>query len=71
MWSLTASHLGNRRVERVPREWIEDVEKMVLRTQTYLDALKEVMAINVELLTQTRIQNRQRQKVRRRKNNSK
>ncbi len=56
MWSITFSHHGQRRVERVPREWVEEVEQAVLATQQYLDAIKEVMAINLELLAQTRQQ---------------
>ena len=69
MWSLTSSHRGKRRVERVPEEWLEEVGEAVLQTQAYLDALKEVMAINIELLSQTRAQEQQR-KVRRRSKNA-
>ncbi len=58
-WSLTLSHRGQRRVERVPREWVEDLEQEILATQTYLEAIREVMAINLELLALTRQQNRE------------
>ena len=70
MWSLTSSYRGKRRVERVPQPWLEEVEQAVLRTQAYLDALKEVMAINTELLAQTRTQVQQQQKRRRAKTSS-
>lgn len=51
---LTASYRGLRRIEHVPEEWVLEVEQAVLETQAYLDAVKEVMAINLELLAQTR-----------------
>jgi hypothetical protein len=64
MWSVTFSHRGNRRVERVPTEWVAELEQAVLETRTLLDGIKEVMAINIELLALTRTQ-QQAQKVRR------
>ena len=60
MWSLTSSHRGRRRVERVPREWLEEVEQAVLATHAYMDAIKEVQVINIELLAQTRRQQQHR-----------
>jgi hypothetical protein len=54
-----------RRVERVPREWVGELERAVLSTQAYVEAIREVMAINLELLAETRRQE-QDQKVRRR-----
>ena len=53
-WSVTSSYRGKRRVERVPVAWVERLERVALETQAYLEALKEVMAINIELLAQTR-----------------
>lgn len=58
MWSITSSHKGKRRVERLPEEWVGDLERIVLETQDYLAAIKEVMAINLELIAQTRAQER-------------
>lgn len=60
LWSVTFSRQGKRRVEHVPREWVEELEQAVLETQAYLDAIREVMAINLELLAQTRRQERDR-----------
>jgi hypothetical protein len=54
LWSLTFSHRGQRRVERIPHAWVEELEELALETQAYLDAIREVMAINVELLAQSR-----------------
>jgi hypothetical protein len=55
-WSITSSYQGKRRVERVPGEWVEELERAVLKSQAYLNAVREVMAINLELLAQTRRQ---------------
>jgi hypothetical protein len=64
-WSLTFCQHGRKRVERVPAEWVAQLESAVLEAQRYLDAVREVTAINIELLAQTRAQQRQK-KVRRR-----
>lgn len=66
-WSVTFCRSGEKRVERVPVAWVEELEKVVLETQSYLEAIREVMAINIELLAQTRAQERQKKKVRRRR----
>jgi hypothetical protein len=65
VWSVTFSRNGTRRVERVPADWLPEIEQAVLNSQAYLDAVKEVMAINLDLLEQTRCQ-RQAKKVRER-----
>jgi hypothetical protein len=59
-WSITFSRKGKRRVEGVPREWVEDLEAAVLKTQAYLEAIREVMAINLELLAQMRCQEQEK-----------
>ena len=43
-WTLTTSHLGKRSVQRIPRDWVRDVERAVAKTQAYLDAVKEITA---------------------------
>ena len=53
-WSITFCQHGRKRVERVPAEWAEEIEEAVLKAQRYLDAVRELMAINIELLAQTR-----------------
>ena len=64
-WSITFSRNGQRRVERVPHAWVAELERAVVQSQTYLDAIREVMAINLELLAEKRAQE-QHKKVRRR-----
>lgn len=54
--SITFSRHGHRRVERVPVDWLNEVEQAVLRSQAYMEAVREVMAINLKLLAQTRQQ---------------
>ena len=60
LWSITFSRNGKRRVERVPSEWVEGLQVAVLQAQAYLDAVREVMAINLELLAQRRRQDREK-----------
>ena len=50
MWSLTLSIAGKKRVETIPDESIVELEGMMARGRTYLDAVAEVRAINAELL---------------------
>jgi hypothetical protein len=59
-WSLSLSHRSGRRIEHVPVEWAEEVEQVFLDTQAFLDAMQEVMAINLELFTMARRQHRSR-----------
>jgi hypothetical protein len=67
MWSLTFSNRGKRRVERVPEAWLEELEEAILQTQAYMDAIKEVMAINIELMAQTRRQRQEKVRARAKK----
>lgn len=53
-WAVTLCRHGTKRVERVPLEWVCELEQAVLETQRYLEAIHEVMAINIELLARTR-----------------
>lgn len=62
-WALSLSHDGTRYVEKLPTEWLGDLEQAVLDTQKYLDAVKQVMVINIKLLGEAKKQRRQ-QKVR-------
>jgi hypothetical protein len=59
-WSLSLSHRSGRRVEHVPVEWAEQGEQVFLETQAFLDAMQEVMAINLELFAMARGQHRSR-----------
>lgn len=41
---------GKKRVERIPKEWIDEVRRRVQAGREFQDALKEVLAANAELL---------------------
>jgi hypothetical protein len=49
-WSLTFMAQGNKRVERIPKEWVEEVRRRVEAGREFQEALKEVLAANAELL---------------------
>jgi len=49
-WSLTFMAQGDKRVERIPKEWVEEVRRRVEAGREFQEALKEVLAANAELL---------------------
>jgi hypothetical protein len=57
-WTLTFVSHGKRRVERIPREWIEEVRRRVEAGHEFQQALREVLAANAELLVLARKQRR-------------
>ncbi len=50
MWSLTFMVDGKKRVERIPTEWVEEIQPLVLEGREYKDAVSQVFAINAQLL---------------------
>src|SRR5512136_87059 len=42
-WSLTFMAAGNKRVERIPQPWVEDVRRRVQAGRAFQDALREVL----------------------------
>jgi hypothetical protein len=62
-WTFTFMAQGRRRVERIPRDWVEQVERRVSAGREFQDAVREVLAANAELLVLAR---RQRKKTRKR-----
>ncbi|MGA2814333.1 MAG: DUF6788 family protein [Candidatus Acidiferrum sp.] len=49
-WSLTFMLHGRRHVERIPAEWAEEVEQRVAAGRELQDAVREVLAANIQLL---------------------
>lgn len=49
-WSLTFMVQGQKRVERIPKEWVDEVRRRVEAGREFQEALKEVLAANAELL---------------------
>ncbi|MFH0916290.1 MAG: DUF6788 family protein [bacterium] len=57
-WVLTFTRGGRRRVERVPKEWVEDVRHRVEEGRAFKEAVAEIFAANAELLVLARRQRR-------------
>ena len=55
-WTLTFMANGKRRVERIPKEWVEDVQRRVAAGREFKDAVNEVFAANAQLLVLRRKQ---------------
>jgi len=50
IWFLTFMSGGKRRVERIPKEWVEDVRRQVKTGRALQDAIKDMLTANAELL---------------------
>jgi hypothetical protein len=57
-WSLTFMVKGRKRVERIPDECAEDVQRQVEAGRAFQDAVREVLAANAQLLVLARQQRR-------------
>jgi len=55
-WSLTFMAGGKKRVERIPKDWVDDVGRRVAAGRAFQDALREVLTANAELLVLRRKQ---------------
>lgn len=53
---------GRRRTERIPREWVEEVEQRVAAGREFQDAVREVLAANAQLLVLARQQRKKKRK---------
>lgn len=49
-WSLTFMANGKKRVERIPKEWVEEVRRRVEAGREFQDAVREVLTANAQLL---------------------
>ena len=50
VWSLTFMVAGKKRVERIPAEWVEEVQRRVEAGREFKEAVAEVFAANAQLL---------------------
>jgi len=50
LWSLTFMVGGQKRVERVPNDWVEEVRRRVEAGREFKEAVAEVFAANAQLL---------------------
>ena len=55
-WTLTFMSRGKRRVERIPRAWVDEVRQRVEAGRKFQEAVREVLTANAELLILTRKQ---------------
>jgi hypothetical protein len=53
---------GQRRTERIPRDWVEAVERRVAAGREFQDAVREVLAANAQLLVLARQQRKKKRK---------
>jgi hypothetical protein len=55
-WTFTFMSDGKPRVERIPRDWVEEVGRRVEAGRKFQDAVREVLTANAELLILSRKQ---------------
>ena len=55
-WSLVFMAGGKRHAQRIPKEWVEEVQKQVDAGREFQDAVREVLAANAQLLILARKQ---------------
>ena len=53
---------GQRRTERIPRDWVEEVEGRVAAGREFQDAVREVLAANAQLLVLARRERKKKRK---------
>jgi len=50
VWSLTFMVRGQKRVERIPDEWVDQIRPLVAEGRAFKDAVAAVFAANAQLL---------------------
>jgi hypothetical protein len=53
---------GKKRVERIPREWVDEVRARVQAGREFQDAVREVLSSNAQLLALERRQLREQRR---------
>ena len=53
---------GKQRVERIPRDWVEEVRQRVEAGRDFQNAVREVLTANAELLILSRKQGSKRRR---------
>lgn len=66
-WTLTFMVNGKKRVERIPREWVDEVRERVQAGREYQEAVREVLAANAQLLALERRQELEQRRAKRKK----
>ena len=60
IWSLTFMVDGQKRVERIPEQWVEQIRPRVEQGRAFKDAVAEIFAANAQLLALWRQQSTQK-----------
>jgi hypothetical protein len=64
VWSLTFMVEGKKRVQHIPKEWVEEVRRRVAAGREFQDAVREVLAANAQLLALARQQRKKKKRKR-------
>jgi hypothetical protein len=51
LWSLTFMVDGKKHVERIPDEWVQEIQPLVEQGREFKDAVAELLTANAQLLT--------------------
>src|SRR5260370_37225508 len=54
VWSLTFMVQGKKRVQHIPKHWVEEVRRRVEAGREFQDAVREVLAANAQLFVLAR-----------------
>ena len=65
VWSLTFMVKGEKHVQHIPKEWVEDVRRRVQAGREFQDAVREVLTANAQLLVLARQQRKKPKKKKR------
>ncbi len=60
VWQLTYMLEGRKRVQHIPREWVEEVRRRVDAGREFQQAVREVLTANAELLVLSKQQRRKK-----------
>jgi hypothetical protein len=55
---------GRRHVERIPRDWVDQVQRLVAAGREFQDVVREVLAANAQLLVLARQQRKKKKRKR-------
>src|SRR5467141_5027867 len=64
VWSLTFMVHGKKRVQHIPKEWVEEVRRRVEAGREFQDAVREVLTTNAQLLV---LEHQQRKRLKKKK----
>ena len=65
VWSLTFMVKGKKRVQHIPKPWVEEVRRQVRAGREFQDSVREVLAANAQLLVLARQQEKKAKKKKR------